>query len=46
MENIRDAPWIVEAETEGYPVSSRTVDEEEAEEEEDEDEENETFCEF
>ena len=42
MKNIRDAPWILEAETDGYPVSDRYVDDEE----EDEDEENETFCEF
>lgn len=41
MEKIRDAPWILEAETDGYPVSDRYVDDEE----EDEDEENETFCE-
>ena len=46
MRIIRDAPWIKEAETVGYPVSKRTVDEDDGEEEEDEDEENETFCEL
>ena len=31
MENLRDAPWIREAETFGYPVGDGTVDEEEEE---------------
>ena len=39
MEIIRDAPWIKEAETVGYPVGDGTLDDEE-------DEDEETFREF
>ena len=42
MENIRDAPWIHEAETDGYPVGDGTLDDEEMEN----DEEKETFREL
>lgn len=40
MENIRDAPWIREAETVGYPVGDDYLDEEDIEKD------VETFCEF
>ena len=43
MRIISDAPWIIEAETVGYPVGDGTLDEEEMEKDE---EDEETFCEL
>lgn len=42
MERIRDAPWIREAETIGYPVGDGYADDDEEENEED----VETLCEL
>ena len=36
MKILRDAPWIREAETDGYPVGDGTLDEEMEKDEEDE----------
>lgn len=46
MKNIRDAPWIKEAETVGYPVGNGYLDDEEMEETEKNEEDKETFREL